>query len=104
MDRMENENRRAELEFKKKLMELNEGIRDDLDTVQRNIEIATGHVVPHERKKRNIMISTPESVRLREEAAARCTAKIKKRKLKNQARKARAEHHVRCSLEPGKKA
>ena len=45
----------------------------------------------------------PEGVRLREEAAARCTAKIERRVLRKQARKARAEHLVRCSLEPGKK-
>ena len=48
-------------------------------------------------------MSTPETVRLREEAAARCTAKIKRRILRKQARKARAEHLVKCSLEPGKK-
>ena len=40
--------------------------------------------------------------RLREEAAARCTAKIMRRVLRRQARKARAEHLVRCSLVPGK--
>ena len=48
-------------------------------------------------------MSTPENVRLREEAAARCTAKIKRRILRKQARKARAEHVAKCSLEPGKK-
>ena len=46
---------------------------------------------------------TPENVRLREEAAARCTTKIKRRVLRRQARNARAEHLVRCSSEPGKK-
>ena len=51
----------------------------------------------------NKMMRTPENVRLREEAAARCTAKIKWRVLMRQARKARSEHLVRCSLEPGKK-
>ena len=44
-------------------------------------------------------MSTPEDVRLREKAAARCTAKIKRKVLKKQARKARAEHLVKCSLE-----
>ena len=58
---------------------------------------------PHESRKRKILMNTPENVRLREEAAARCTAKIKRKVLKKQARKARAEHHVRCCLEPGKK-
>ena len=46
---------------------------------------------------------TPENVRLREEAAARCTRKIKRRILRKQARKARAEHQVKGSLEPGKR-
>ena len=45
----------------------------------------------------------PENVGLREEAAARCTAKIKRKVLKKQARKARAEHQVKCFLEQGKK-
>ena len=45
----------------------------------------------------------PKTVRLREEAAARCTAKIKRRILRKQARMAKAEHLVKCSLEPGKK-
>ena len=48
------------------------------------------------------MIS-PENVRRREEAAARCTAKIKRKVVKTQARKARAEHLVTCCSEPGKK-
>ena len=39
-------------------------------------------------------------MRLRE---ARCTATIKRRVLRRQARNARTEHLVRCSLEPGKK-
>ena len=45
----------------------------------------------------------PENVSLREEAAARCTKKIKRQVLKKQARKARGEHLVKCCLEPGKK-
>ena len=49
------------------------------------------------------MIRTLENVRLREEAGARCTAKIKRIVLRRQARKARAEHLIRCSLVPVKK-
>ena len=49
------------------------------------------------------MMGTPENVRPREASAARCTAKIKRRALRRQARKARAEHLARCSLVPGKK-
>ena len=41
---------------------------------------------------------TPDNVRIREEAAARCTKVIKRRVLKKQARKARADHLVVCSL------
>ena len=48
------------------------------------------------------IMSTPENVRLRAEAAARCTAKIKRIVLRRQARKAGAERLVKCSLEPGK--
>ena len=40
-------------------------------------------------------------MRSREEAAARCTNKIKRRVLKKQARKARAEHLVKYFLESG---
>ena len=46
---------------------------------------------------------TPDDVRKREEAAARCTKVIKRRVLKKQARKARAQHLVRCCLALGKK-
>ena len=48
-------------------------------------------------------MSTAENVRLREEAAARCTTKIQRRVLGRQARKARDEHLVKCNLQPGKK-
>ena len=53
-------------------------------------------------QKETEIMSTPEKVRLREEAAARCTAEIKRRVLRRQARKARAEHLVRCILDPRK--
>ena len=61
-------------------------------------------MVAHRTKseRENIILSVPENVRLHEEAAARCTAKIKRSVLKKQARKARAEHQVKCCLEPGK--
>ena len=45
----------------------------------------------------------PENVRIREGAAATCTKVIKRRVLKKQARKARTEHLVKCSLAPGKR-
>ena len=76
---------------------------DDLATAQKNIESAAkkvGHRTRAQREKE--IMSTPVNVRLREEGAAGCTAKIKRRKLTKQARKASAEHLARCSLEPGK--
>ena len=48
-------------------------------------------------------MSTPENVRLREDAGARCPPKIKWKVVKKRARKARAEHLVKSCLEPGKK-
>ena len=53
--------------------------------------------------REKVVQSTLENVRLREAAAARCTKKMKRRVLKKQARKARAEHLVKCCLETGKK-
>ena len=53
--------------------------------------------------ERKVKQQTLENVRIREEAAARCTEVIKRRGLKKQARKARAEHLVWCSLAPGKR-
>ena len=49
------------------------------------------------------MTSTPENVRLREEAAARCTAKIKRRGLKKQESQSRAscEMLLRATEEEG---
>ena len=83
----------------------NEGSKEeDLSTAQKNIENAAKkirHRTKAQREKERT--STPENVRLCEEAAARCTAKIKQIILRKQARKARAEHLVKCSLEPGKK-
>ena len=55
------------------------------------------------KQKEKHILSTPEGVKLREEAAARCTKKINRKVLKKQARKALADHLVKCCLEPGKK-
>ena len=82
-------------EFRKNVMEKNFDTEDDIATTQKNIETVAGEVAQ--------IISAPENVRLREEAAARCTAKINRKVLKKQARKVRAEHLVKCCLEPGKK-
>ena len=77
---------------------------ENLLIVQKNIENAAKNIrhrttAPREKE----MMNTPETVRLREEAAARCTTKIKRRLLGKQPLKARAEHFVKCSPEPVKK-
>ena len=54
-------------------------------------------------ERENIIQSTPENVRFREEAAARCTKKIWRRVLKKQARKARAEHLVKAAWNQGRR-
>ena len=51
------------------------------------------HTTKVDREK--AVYQTPESVRIREEAAARCTKVVERRVLKKQARKARADHLVK---------
>ena len=46
---------------------------------------------------------TADDVRIREEAATKCTKVITRRVLKKQARSARDEHLVKCCLAPGKR-
>ena len=86
---MEADNRRAIIEIQKRSDEENGSIEDDLATIQENTENAARKEV-HRMKaqKEKEVVSTPKSVRLREEAAARCTAKIKRIFLRKQARKA----------------
>ena len=85
-------------------MKNNDSIEEYLSIVQKNIGNAARNVVHRTKAQREkLMMSTPETVRLREETAARCTAKIKRIILRKQARKARAEHLVRCSLASGEK-
>ena len=75
-----------------------------LATVQKNIENAAKKAVHRTKAQREKEImGTPENVRLRENAAATCTAKIQRRIVRKQARKAKAEHLVQCNLEPTKK-
>ena len=81
----------------------NGSMEEDLATIQKNIENAAKKVVHRTKAQREKEImSIPENVRLREEAAPGVQQKIKRRVLRRQARKARAEHLVKCSLEPGK--
>ena len=80
-----------------------EKFEEDWGTTQK-IEVAAGEVANcTETERENITRQTTENVRIREEAAAKCTKVIKKRVLKKQARKARAEHLVKCCLAPGRR-
>ena len=92
------------MHFKKEVTKNAGNKEENLSTVQKNIENAARKIRHRTKAQREKEImNTPETVRLREEAAARCTAKIQQRTLRKQARKARAEHLAKCSLEPGKK-
>ena len=73
--------------------------RKNLGTTQKKIEEAA-HSTENDRDK--TMEQTPENmrVRVREEAAAKCTRVIERRVLQKKARKARADHPVKCSLMP----
>ena len=72
---------------------------ENLGTTQKKIEEAA-HSTENDRHK--AMKQTPENVRVRvrEEAAAKCTRVIERRVLQKTARKARADHPVKCSLMP----
>ena len=70
--------------------------KEDLETIQKSIlEAATkvAHTTKSDREKE--VRRTPEKVKEREGAAARCTQAIKKKVLRNQAMKARADHAVK---------
>ena len=82
------------------MLEKNDDQMEDLAAIQKAIDISAGTVALYTKAERErIVKSTPEDVRLLEEAAARCTAKIKRKVLKKHARKARVE---RCCFERGK--
>ena len=73
-------------------------MEEDLEIIQKTSRMRRGKSVHRTKAQREEhMMSTPENVRLPEEAAARCTTKLKRRVLRKQARKARAEHLVKCS-------
>ena len=78
-------------------------IDEDMGTIQKllRMPLIEWRITPKLKGQHSTV--TPENVRLREEAAARCTKMIKRKVLKKQARKARAEHLVKCCLEPRKK-
>ena len=96
----------AKTEFKKATMckKDDDEKEGELETIQRSIEEAAkkiAHTTRAERQKE--VMRTPKPVTLKQEAAARCTRPIDRKVLRNQARRARADHAVKCSLMPGKK-
>ena len=69
-------------QFKKKVMENGEDkIDEHLATTQKAIEAVAGKVAHNTKSER------PDSVRIREEAVARCTKKIKRRVSRNKPEK-----------------
>ena len=69
---------------------------------QKEIEKATtkvAHTTKCDRDRDRALQQMPETWRIREEAAPRCTKK-KKRCLQKEARKARADHLIKCCLVP----
>ena len=101
------ENDVHKFEFRRKVMEKDgDKFGEDLVTVQKTIETAAGKVAHcTEAERENIFMATPENVRLREKASSSCTKRIKRKVLKKQANKARAEHlvNVATSEEEGEK-
>ena len=105
MDRMEPTSDEAKMEFQKAVMSRkDEKHKENLGTIQKDIEEAAGKSgLEHKKSDRDKAVKeTPENVRIREEAAARCTKVITRRVLKKQARKTRSDHLVKCSLMPGR--
>ena len=87
----------------RKLLKDKEGSLIDLSAVQEQIEQATRNIALFTKGEREkIMRQTPEDVKIREEAAARCKRVMERRVLSKQARRARA-HLVKCSMESGRK-
>ena len=75
---------------------------ENLGTIRKEIRVAAAKTAHSTKNKRDKAVKqTPENVRVRDEEAARCTDVIKTRVLRKQARKARADHLVKCSLIPG---
>ena len=91
----------AKSEFKKIMMSKN--VRSIIKKTwrQHRRTFERAHTTKSDRVKE--VRRTPQEVRIREEAAARCTKMTNRRVLKKQARKARTNHLVKCSMMPGKK-
>ena len=102
MDEMEADNRRAMISFHEGIVVKKGETRKKI--VKKNIENAANKIQHRTNaQKEKGMMRTPKNVWPREEAAARCTAKIRRRVLRRQARKARVEHLIRCNFGAGEK-
>ena len=79
--------------------------KKNLETILKSIAQAAGKVAHTTNIDRDKAVKhTPRNVRMREEAVAGCTKVIKRKVLKKkQARKARADHLVKCSMMPGRR-
>ena len=72
--------------------------------MKKNVENAANKIQHRtDAQKEKGMMRTPKNVWPREEAAARCTAKNRRRVLRRHARKARVEHLMRCNFGAGEK-
>ena len=92
------------IQFMKKVMEKDgHGVDGNLTTIQKQLNSPHVKCRIAPKLRDNISKRTPDDVRTREDAAARCTKVIKRRVLKKQPTKARAEDLVRCCLALGKK-
>ena len=70
---------------------------------KRSIEEAAGRVVHTTKSDRQKDVrETPEEVTVKECAPARSARPIERKVLRKQARKARADHALKCSLSAGK--
>ena len=82
---------------RRRVSERPSGIQDQIEKAARKI----AHLTKGERKQ--IIRHTPEDVKNREVAAARCKRVMERRVLSKQARRARANHLVKCTTQIRKK-
>ena len=96
MDRNDAKNDEVKIEFQKAVMgDQDEKQEENLETIQMDMEGGC-------RQSDKAVKLKPESVRMREEAAAGYTKAFKRRVLKKQARKVRADHLLECGMMPGR--
>ena len=90
-------------EYMRKLLKDKDGSLIDLSAFKSRLNKLLGRLRTSQKgKERKIMRQTPEDVKIREEAAARCKRVMERRVLSKQARRVRA-HLVKCSMVSGRK-